>query len=291
MSISIITPSFNQSEFIERTINSVLVQNIPALEYLIIDGGSTDNSLERIKKYEGQLRWISEKDDGQAHAINKGIRLTSGAIIGWLNSDDIYYPNTLKTICDFFSSHPNVDIVYGDANHINDLDEIIEPYYTEAWNPERLKEVCFLSQPAVFFRRSIIDQFGLLNENLSYCMDYEYWLRLALNGARFYYLPHLLSGSRLHPAAKTCSRRVEVHAEINNMLKEILNQVPDRWLSNYAFAKAHAKQRASEKHLKRAIAIRILLASLRWNKWINKSLLKMSFSLFKNSLVTSSEKA
>jgi glycosyltransferase involved in cell wall biosynthesis len=275
---SIVTPSYNQSCFIERTIQSVLTQNFSSFEYIIMDGGSTDNTLEILKKYSPKLRWVSEQDEGQAQAVNKGIKATSGEIIGWLNSDDIYYPDTLKKVYDFFALHPEIDILYGDAYHIAADDQIIEPYYTEGWNIERLKEVCYLCQPAVFFRRRIIKQFGLLNEKLTYCMDYEYWLRLAIGGAHFTYFPELLAGSRLHPATKTLGARVKVHKEINDMLKNLFKKVPDRWLSNYAHALVESNQQnnRSPKRLQKDIAIQTLLASLYWNKWISKSLLRIT---------------
>lgn len=268
MTISVITPSYNQGQFIERTIQSVLSQDIPDLEYIVVDGGSTDNTVEILKKYHSQLRWLSEKDKGQTDAVNKGLHLTSGDIIGWLNSDDIYYPRALKTINDYFATHPEVDVIYGDADHIDIHDQVLERYYTEAWDIARLKDVCYLSQPAVFFRRSVVERCGLLDENLQYCMDYEYWLRLALKGVRFAYLPQTLAGSRLYAQTKTSHFRKEVHREINDMLKQKLGRVPDRWLSNYAYAVA-------EKNDKRTIAIKTILAAFHWNRWISKSLLNI----------------
>lgn len=288
--ISIITPSYNQANFIERTIQSVLSQNISHLEYVIMDGGSKDHTVEILKKYESQLQWRSEADNGQAHAVNKGMQATSGDIIGWLNSDDVYYPGAMIRVCEFFESNPHIDVVYGDAYHIDAEDKIIETYYTEEWNIHRLKEICYLCQPAVFFRRKVIEQFGLLNDKLEYCMDYEFWLRLATNGVRFEYLKNFLAGSRLHADTKTLGSRIKVHAEINDMLKSIYQRVPDRWLANYAHAFVESTYPTNYPihKLKRAIAIKTFTSSMSWNKKISLpfflTLAKWYMSSFKDAI-------
>ena len=239
-SISVITPSYNQGCFIEKTIQSVLSQGIPTLEYIVIDGGSTDQTVEILKRYEGRLHWVSEKDNGQADAINKGIKATTGDIVAYLNSDDIYYPGALSAVLAFFESNPEVNVIYGNADHIDENDKVLEPYYVEDWDYERLKEVCFLCQPSVFFRRGLVQNAGLFESSLRYCMDYEYWLRLGAI-TPFVRLNKKLAGSRMYENNKTLGSRVPVHREINNMLQRKLEKVPERWLYNYAHAVVDGK--------------------------------------------------
>lgn len=238
--ISIVTPSFNQGQFIERTIQSVLTQGINKLEYFVADGGSSDGTLDIIKKYNDRLFYVSEKDYGQADAVNKGIKATTGDIIGWLNSDDIYYPGALSAVIRHFTVHPDIDVVYGDAYHIDENDQILEPYYTEDWDYAKLKEVCFLCQPAVFFRRRVVKEVGLLDQSLAYCMDYDYWLRLG-KIRPFGRLHQYLAGSRMYKNNKTLGSRVAVHKEINNMFRQKMGDIPDKWIYAYSHAVVEGK--------------------------------------------------
>jgi glycosyltransferase involved in cell wall biosynthesis len=276
--ISIVTPSFNQAKFIERTIRSVLDQEIGALEYFIADGGSIDGTLEVIRKYDDRLSYVSEKDNGQAAAVNKGIHATTGDIIGWLNSDDIYYPGTLSTVVDYFARHPETEVVYGEANHIDENDAVLEPYYAEDWNYERLKEVCFLCQPAVFFRRRIVDEAGLLDEALHYCMDYDYWLRLGKR-TPFARIRKGFAGSRMYRENKTLGSRVPVHGEINDMFLRKMGHVPDKWI--YAYAHAIVEERgmtrdSAYRDLKFVLALTgvATLSFMRWQRRVPSYALK-----------------
>ena len=230
MKLSVITPSYNQGQFIERTLLSVLEQQVDDLEYWVIDGGSSDQTVEILKKYADRLQWLSEPDNGQTDALNKGIRRTSGEIIGWLNSDDIYYPGVLPQVMRFFADHPEVKILYGRANHIDAEDGVIEPYPTREWDYQALLDDCFICQPAVFFRREIIERYGLFNESLDFCMDYEYWLRVGRQEPLYYY-PVLLAGSRLYDENKTLGCRRQVREEILTMVSEKLGRLSLRWLT------------------------------------------------------------
>lgn len=185
MKISIITPSFNQARFIERTIQSVLSQNYPDLEYIVMDGGSTDGTIEILKKYEGKIIWKSEKDNGQSDAINKGLEMATGDIVTYLNSDDTYEPEALKKVAEFFQRNPDRKWVYGKCKIINGNDQEIRKLITFYKNLLLKKFSCakllsenFISQPATFWKREIHSEIGFFDENEHYCMDYEFWLRI-----------------------------------------------------------------------------------------------------------------
>ncbi|MBD2028355.1 glycosyltransferase [Leptolyngbya sp. FACHB-711] len=186
--ISIITPSYNQGNFIEETIQSVLSQNYPNLEYIVIDGGSTDNTIEIIKRYESKIAyWISEPDRGQAHAINKGLEKATGEVLAYINSDDYYLPGTLHAVADYFLAHPEIDFLHGRCCYVNTqgkpmgeqfadihtFDEIIDLW--GVWWQKRQ-----FVQPEVFWTRRISDRIGSFNESLYFVMDYEYWCRILL---------------------------------------------------------------------------------------------------------------
>jgi len=236
--VSVVTPSLNQGRFIERTLQSVAAQLAPgvAIEHVVYDGGSSDETVEILGRFGPPLRWVSRRDKGQSDAVNQGIRATDGDIVGWLNADDVYYPGAIACAAAAFAANPDVDVVYGMADHIDAEGRALEPYPTESWSLERLRETCFICQPALFFRRRVVEAHGLLDESLDFCMDYELWLRLGAAGARFSYLPEKLAGSRLHRGGKTLGSRVQVHAEIKAMFMKSQGRVPDRWVVNHAYA-------------------------------------------------------
>jgi glycosyltransferase involved in cell wall biosynthesis len=262
-SVAVVTPSYNQGEFLERTIQSVLGQRCSSLEYIVVDGCSTDSTAAVLDRYRDDLTLVVEPDNGQAHAVNKGIARTSSDIIGWLNSDDVYRPETLARVEIFFADNPDVDVVYGDADLIDTDDHVIGRYYTEEWNAVRLRERPFLCQPAVFFRRRMVDRFGGLDQSLHYTMDYEYWLRLASGGASFAHLPATFAAWRLHAAAKSIRDRLRVHAELNHMLKRYCRRIPDPWILTQTQAiLEHENGRAFGSPLAFAVAVARVSARL-----------------------------
>jgi len=274
--ISIVTPSYNQGPFIERTIQSVLSQEIAGLEYLVIDGGSTDQTVSILKRYSDRLYWVSETDHGQPDAINKGISRSTAPIVGWLNSDDFYYPGALQSVLEFFGRQPEVEVLYGDCFHVDVDDRIIEKYPVEEWNWERLKEICFISQPATFLRRKVFEQHGLLDVNLRFSNDYEYWIRLGKKGARFAHLPQVLAATRLHPEASTIARRPECFRDINTFMRQHFGRAPDHFLFDYSHAIIERQNWRSMGPFAFAAAAGIIsfYASLRWNGSISCNMIR-----------------
>jgi len=183
--ISIVTPSFNQAEFIERTIDSVLGQGYPGLEYIVVDGASTDGTVEILARFGDRIRWTSEKDSGQSEAINKGLRAATGDIVAFLNSDDEYLPGALFRVAEFFEHNPTTMWAYGKCRIVDaDGDEIRRPitWYKNLllrrYSYRKLLSENFISQPATFWRREIHDELGYFDEDDHWCMDYEFWLRV-----------------------------------------------------------------------------------------------------------------
>ena len=274
LTVSVVTPAYNHAQFIERTICSVLEQGIP-VEFAIFDNLSKDGTIEILKKYDDRIHWVSEKDRGQAHAVNKGIDATHGEIIGWINSDDIYYPGAFQTMLAYFEAHPEVDLVYGDGNHIGLADEILEPYPTEDWNFERLKDVCYICQPAAFFRRRVVAQVGHLEESLHYNMDYDYWLRIGMGGLKAARLPALFAGSRMYQENKTLANRAKKHAEINEMFIRLMGRVPERWLYNYAHAYLDERgfPRTARFRFATAVSALSIWSAFKWNHRVTRTML------------------
>jgi carbamoyltransferase len=203
--ISIVTPSFGQGRFLERTLYSVVNQNYPALEYVVQDGGSTDDTIEVLRRYEGALsRWVSEPDDGQGDAINRGFAHTSGEIMAYLNSDDLLLPGSLAYVAGYFAAHPDVDVVYGQRVMIDEHDRQIGSWVLPSHDDEELTLLDFVPQETLFWRRSAWQAAGgQIDPNLRFAIDWDLLLRLRDSGAKIVRLPRFLGAFRVHDQQKT----------------------------------------------------------------------------------------
>jgi glycosyltransferase involved in cell wall biosynthesis len=203
--ITVVTPSYNQAQYLESTILSVLNQNYSNLEYIIIDGGSTDGSVDIIKRYASELAyWVSEPDNGQSHAINKGLNLATGDWLCWQNSDDIFYPSTFLKVAEVIKKNPNVDFIIGDINLIDQSANVLRDIrYVKPSYRSLLAEGMVLTNQSAFWRRDLQDKVGLLNQNLHYGFDYDWFLRLLAFGKCTVHVPLIMGALRLHEQTKT----------------------------------------------------------------------------------------
>ncbi|RPI21434.1 MAG: glycosyltransferase [Acidobacteria bacterium] len=233
--VTIVTPSYNQGRFIEETVQSVFSQDYPNLEYLVFDGGSRDGTVDILRKYSDRLWFVSERDRGQSHAINKGFRKAKGEIVAFLNSDDTYLPGAVCAAVRALQENPQAPMVYGEGNHVREDGTVMDRYPTEPFSYSRLRETCFICQPTTFMRSSAVRAIGYVNESLHYCMDYDLWIRLSKLGAPVY-VNQLLATSRLYSENKTLGQRRQMHWEIARNWKDHLGEVPTAWV----FALAHA---------------------------------------------------
>ena len=204
MLVSIITPSFNQARYLEATIRSVLEQDYPEIEYIIVDGGSSDGSAEIIQRYADRLAWwVSEPDRGQTDALNKGFVRARGDVLAWINSDDTLEPGAVRAAVEYLQAHPDVGMVYGDANFIDSEGRIIGSFPSRQTDYRRLRQgYVHVAQQASFFRADLWRKVGPLDPTFYFAMDYDLWVRLAAQ-APLVYQPRLWANFRLHGGAKT----------------------------------------------------------------------------------------
>lgn len=239
--LSVITPSYNQAGFIEETIKSVLVQNYPNLEYIIIDGGSTDGTVDIIERYTENLSYyISEKDQGQADAINKGFKVATGDIICWINSDDIFEPNAFQNVIKAFNNN-NSNFIYGDGwlfgqgiRLHNKYAKVKPGIVTE----DILKYCDPLHQPSTFWTRNVLDEVGFLDEDLHYVLDWEFFIRISQKFP-LTYIPFPFSGYRIHQDCKTESGNLKRSTEI---IKTIQKYAPEDWVQLYLDLQPHCPE-------------------------------------------------
>ena len=224
--VSIVTPSYNQASFLEQTIRSVLEQDYPRIEYFVADGGSSDGSVEILRKYAGRLAWwVSEKDRGQADAIRKGMARASGEIVAWLNSDDYYLPEAVSSAVQAFRQVPDAVLVYGDMLAVDGDGQTLNLLRYRQLKLEDLLRFHIIGQPAVFFRRDAYDQTGGLDIGFHYMLDHHLWIRLAQRG-RIVHVPRTWAAARFHPQAKNRSLAVEFGREAFRIL-EWAKEQPD----------------------------------------------------------------
>lgn len=204
--VSIITPSYNQAAFLEETIQSVLNQDYPAIEHILVDGGSTDGSLDIIHKYREHFAWwVSEPDSGQAEAINKGLARASGEIVAWINSDDLYLPGAVSRAVSALGADPGLSMVYGDALTIDSQGGPVSQLAFSNYELLDLMAYRIICQPTVFMRRAMLEKAGFLDPSYHFLLDHQLWLRLA-QLAPIRHLPYTLAAARHHPEAKNVAQ-------------------------------------------------------------------------------------
>jgi len=229
--VSVITPTFNQADFLRDTLESVLAQDYPNIEYMVFDDGSTDETPGILSEYTGRLEWESQANMGQTPTINKGWERSHGDIITWLNSDDTFLPGAVSKAVNYFQQHPDIDIVFGDSLFTAADGRPIEPSKPQAgFDYFEFVAKCHnpIPQPSAFIRRSVIKDIGLLDPAYYYFMDWDFWLRAGIDHSIAYF-PELLSTYRLHEASKTVAQAVKAAPELEYMYRKFfaLPNLPD----------------------------------------------------------------
>lgn len=291
--VSIVTPSYNQAAFLEETIRSVLLQGYPNLEYIIIDGGSTDGSVEIIKKYAPWLAyWVSEKDRGQANAINKGWKISTGEIIGWINSDDVLEPGAVAFVVEQFQSNLTVGMVYGDNAQTGENSQVLSVLHGKQVEfSEMLRTIHVpVPQPGSMIRRLSLDSVGFLNENWQVVLDRDFFVRFGLHH-QMLYVPRTLAQIRQHPDAKSHAARGKWCIELPEMYKQFFKEqdlpTPLKKLKNETVSRAYAKAADIALHTNKN-ALGHLIKAYLWypsitkdtgysrlrKRWINRTILR-----------------
>jgi glycosyltransferase involved in cell wall biosynthesis len=230
--VSIVTPSYNMAKYLTETIESVLAQDYPNIEYIVVDGGSTDESLAILERYQGRLRYFSEPDSGPSHAAVKGFRQARGEIFAWLNADDSYLPGAVRTGLEYLQTHPETDVVYGEGWWTDDNGATIDRYPTLPFDAQVLERDCFICQPASFIRASSYRRCEL-DPTVNRSFDYDLWIRMAKAGFRFASIPQYLANSRMHQGAKTIYERDIVFHASMDLLKRHYGYIPLPWIFGY----------------------------------------------------------
>jgi glycosyltransferase involved in cell wall biosynthesis len=228
--VTIVTPSLNSGRFLEQTIQSVLEQDYPRIEYLVVDGGSTDETLAILGREKGRVRFISGSDWGPAHAISRGFELTKGSILAWLNADDYYLPGAVSAAVESLEADPEAGAVYSEARWVNETGKVLGRYPTvQPYDPAMWSQECSICQPTCFFRRSAYEAIGGLDISLKSVFDYDLWIRMA-RSYRFTSIPMCAAASRMHSENLSLSRRDVVFEESLQLLKRHYGYVPLNWI-------------------------------------------------------------
>jgi len=270
--ISIVTPSYNQARFLMETLRSVKEQGYAEIEHIVVDGASTDGSVQILKECSARpewahLRWLSEPDRGQSNALNKGFRMATGDLVGWLNSDDTYADGCLSKVVKAFDKWEEVDVLYGDCYWIDECGRILQVRREIDFSPFILfyNRICFIqSSAALFIRRSIFDRGYFLDEDYHYSMDYEFYLRLAVEGYRFAHVRDILGSFRWHGSSKSSA-------------------CPDKELSEWATARekyAPALKRFRNRYSK-SVALAVLQSTATVLRWGKKAIRGYYFTQFR----------
>lgn len=213
------------AKYLPEAIESVLAQDYPAIEYIVVDGGSTDGSLEILEQYRDRLRYSSGKDRGPSDAAYQGFRQAAGEIFAWLNADDNYLPGAVRIAVEYLQAHPEADVVYGEGWWIDENGRVIDRYPTLPFNPQVLERDCFICQPAAFLRASAYHRCEL--DPFTNCsFDYDLWIRMAKQGIRFASIPQFLANSRIHRGSMTINERRKVFQANIRLLKRHYGYVP-----------------------------------------------------------------
>ena len=221
------------AEYLPQTIASVLSQDYPRLEYIVMDGGSTDGSVELLEGYRDRLRYVSGPDGGAADAINRGFQMSQGSIVAWLNADDTYLPGAVTAAVRQLLSEPDAAAVYGQGYWVDRDGKMLKPYPTQPYDPDALGNHCYICQPACFMRAAAVDAAGGLDRKLQIVFDYDLWIRLGKRH-RMSFLPEYLATSRMHSGNKTLSDRTRGFAENRRLLKRHFGYVPFHWIYSQA---------------------------------------------------------
>jgi glycosyltransferase involved in cell wall biosynthesis len=231
--VTIVTPCLNAAPFIARTVESVLNQDYPHIEYIVMDGGSSDGTVDVLEAWRGRLEWASAPDGGAADAINRGFLRSHGTIFGWLNADDTYRPGAISAAVRSLVSTPEAAVVYGQGVWTDAEDRVlgvyptVSPYDAAHWERE-----CFICQPAAFMTRRAFEAVGMLDPHLQSAFDYDLWIRLS-RGHLFVAIQEILAASRMHPGNKSLGQRRQVFQEAIRLLRRHFGFVPVSWIYGY----------------------------------------------------------